>query len=81
MAGASFPGPGISPGLAPFSPRPSAVGRGGGPQVITLHGLVLGPQICYEGLFPGFARSQADRGAHVFVNVTNDSWFGTWSEP
>jgi len=21
------------------------------------------------------------QGAHVFVNVTNDSWFGTWAEP
>ncbi|MGZ9148393.1 MAG: nitrilase-related carbon-nitrogen hydrolase, partial [Candidatus Deferrimicrobiaceae bacterium] len=55
--------------------------RGKGPQGKTLHGLVLGPQICYEGLFPGFSRSLADQGAQIFVNVTNDSWFGTWAEP
>jgi apolipoprotein N-acyltransferase len=41
----------------------------------------VGPQICYEGLFPGFSRSLADQGAQIFVNVTNDSWFGTSAEP
>ena len=41
----------------------------------------MGPQICYEGLFPGFSRGLADQGAQIFVNVTNDSWFGTLAEP
>ena len=41
----------------------------------------MGPQICYEGLFPDFSRSLSDQGAQIFVNVTNDSWFGTSAEP
>jgi apolipoprotein N-acyltransferase len=41
----------------------------------------VGPQICYEGLFPDFSRELADQGAQIFVNVTNDSWFGTTAEP
>jgi apolipoprotein N-acyltransferase len=79
--GEYVPGSGTFPGLARFFPHTADFARGSGPQEITLHGLAIGPQICYEGLFPGFSRALADRGAHVFVNVTNDSWFGTWSEP
>lgn len=41
----------------------------------------FGPQICYEGLFAFFARDLADQGAEIFVNVTNDSWYGTWQQP
>jgi len=62
------------PWLADFS-------RGPGPEVRTLGGVRYGPQICYEGLFPDFSRGLADRGAQIFVNVTNDSWFGAPAEP
>ena len=55
--------------------------RGPGPEVRTLGGVRLGPQICYEGLFPEFSRGLADSGAQIFVNVTNDSWFGAPAEP
>jgi apolipoprotein N-acyltransferase len=41
----------------------------------------IGPQICYEGLFAMFSKKLADQGAHIFINVTNDSWFGEWEEP
>lgn len=41
----------------------------------------LGPQICYEGLYPWFSRGLSKAGAEIFVNVTNDSWFGTYFEP
>lgn len=43
--------------------------------------LMLGPQICYESLNPGFSRGLATIGADIFFNVTNDSWFGDWAEP
>lgn len=36
----------------------------------------LGPQICYEGLHPWFSKGLVDDGAEIFVNITNDSWFG-----
>ena len=41
----------------------------------------MGGQICYESLFPGFSRSLAALGAQFIVNVTNDSWYGSWQEP
>ncbi|HSL92264.1 MAG TPA: apolipoprotein N-acyltransferase [Candidatus Limnocylindrales bacterium] len=79
--GEYVPGSALFPGIRNWFPHTADFGRGDGPQVKSLHGLVLGPQICYEGLFPGFSRSLADQGAQLFVNVTNDSWFGTWAEP
>ena len=41
----------------------------------------FGFQICYESLFPKDIRSSLKQEPHVFVNVTNDSWFGWWQEP
>jgi apolipoprotein N-acyltransferase len=41
----------------------------------------MGAQICYESLFPKFSRDLADLGAQFIVNVTNDSWYGSWQEP
>lgn len=35
--------------------------------------------ICYEAMFPRWARRDAARGARVLVNVTNDGWYkDTW---
>jgi apolipoprotein N-acyltransferase len=79
--GEYLPGAHLFPALTKWFPRTADFARGRGPQVKSFRGLTLGPQICYEGLFPGFSRSLADQGAQLFVNVTNDSWFGTWSEP
>lgn len=45
--------------------------------------VVMGPLICYEDIFPGFARSVAvqPEGIDLFVNVTIDTWFGDTAEP
>lgn len=42
----------------------------------------LGPLICYEDVFAEFARGVAGvvGGVEVFVNLSNDSWFGAMSE-
>ncbi len=32
--------------------------------------------ICFESIFPAIARRQAARGSKLFVNITNDGWFG-----
>lgn len=32
--------------------------------------------ICFESIFPDIARRQAARGSKLFVNITNDGWFG-----
>jgi apolipoprotein N-acyltransferase len=35
--------------------------------------------ICYEAMFPRWARLDASRGARLLVNVTNDGWYkNTW---
>jgi apolipoprotein N-acyltransferase len=56
--------------------------RGSGPTaLLNWNGYKMGGQICYESLFPGFSRSLAELGAQFIVNVTNDSWYGSWQEP
>lgn len=59
-------------------------GPGPSPKTIQLRedrSVIVGPQICYESLDPGFSRGLAKKGSQVFFNVTNDSWFGDWAEP
>lgn len=72
---------GVFPAVKEWFPWLADFARGPGPEVRTLGGVRIGPQICYEGLFPDFSRGLADRGAQIFVNVTNDSWFGAPAEP
>ena len=36
----------------------------------------LGVFICYESIFPDDIRQFADNGAQVFVNISNDGWYG-----
>jgi apolipoprotein N-acyltransferase len=43
----------------------------------------VGPVVCYEDIFPEFARQVASQpgGIDLFVNVTIDTWFGATAEP
>jgi apolipoprotein N-acyltransferase len=43
----------------------------------------VGPLVCYEDIFGGFARSVAAQpgGIEAFVNLTIDTWFGDTAEP
>jgi len=34
------------------------------------------PSICYEVVYPDFFREARKQGAKLFVNITNDGWFG-----
>ncbi len=79
--GEYLPLSGTFPGVRRWFPRTGDFAPGTGPGTRRIAGLRVGPQICYEGLFPDFSRGLADRGAQIFVNVTNDSWFGTTAEP
>jgi apolipoprotein N-acyltransferase len=36
----------------------------------------LGVFICYESIFPDEVRQFANNGAQVFVNISNDAWYG-----
>lgn len=56
--------------------------RGTGENKVTqLNGINLGFQICYEGLFDFFTRDLSRKKAQILVNVTNDSWYGSWQQP
>jgi apolipoprotein N-acyltransferase len=41
----------------------------------------FGVFICYESVFPHEVRQFARRGAEVFVNISNDGWFGDSGAP
>ncbi len=41
----------------------------------------VGVFICYESVFPGEIRQFAANGAQVFVNISNDGWFGNTGAP
>lgn len=69
------------PRLRTWFPEVGDFGRGPGPTVLNADGLKIGAQVCYEGLFDWFTRSQANQGAEILVNLTNDSWYGKWEQP
>ena len=80
--GEYIPGEDSFPWLRNALPMVAHFGRGPGPTVLLrLNGNAMGPQICYESLFPEFSKGLADLGAQYIVNATNDSWYGTWQEP
>lgn len=79
--GEYIPGASWFPFLKTWIPEIGDFVRGQGPTVFQLEGLRLGAQICYEGLFDGFSRGLANKGAQIIVNSTNDSWYPDWNEP
>jgi apolipoprotein N-acyltransferase len=83
--GETFPFSDYIPYMAKLFPDLGSFGRGQGPTVMTVGAggqlFKLGPQICYEGLYPWFTVELAKKGAQVLSNVTNDSWFGIDFEP
>jgi len=48
---------------------------------LALGSVRYGVFICYEASFPGEVRQFADHGAEVFVNLSNDGWFGNSGAP
>ena len=54
---------------------------GKGIQNQQLEDIQIGSQICYEALFDNLSRESANKGAQIILNVTNDSWYGSWQEP
>jgi apolipoprotein N-acyltransferase len=71
----SFAG-GLSKEVGEFEPGSSRVPLDTGDEK-------LGVFICYESVFPDDIRQFADQGAQVFVNISNDGWYGdsgAWSQ-
>src|SRR5437016_5960848 len=44
-------------------------------------GYAFGTYICYEAIFPGEVRRFAVNGAQLFINISNDGWFGRSAAP
>jgi apolipoprotein N-acyltransferase len=51
-------------------------GRGSSRKPLDAGGTRLGVFICYESIFPDEVRQFANDGAQVFVNISNDGWYG-----
>lgn len=43
--------------------------------------IAFAPSICYEVIYPAFARAMKAEGASLLVNITNDGWFGRSNAP
>jgi apolipoprotein N-acyltransferase len=69
------------PFLTKISPAGTGFHRGRGPKVFPFKNYQVGPQICYESLYPLFSTELSRLGADFVVNLTNDSWFGATFEP
>ena len=69
------------PGLKKMLPMISDFTHGTGPSILEHPKALIGSQICYEGLFDEFSTQLQKKKAQIFVNVTNDSWFGQTFEP
>lgn len=50
--------------------------RGESHEPLDAGGAKLGVFICYESIFPDEVRQKALGGAQVFVNISNDGWYG-----
>ena len=74
------------PFLHDWFPTVGNFGRGDGPKAFPLNfangsNIVVAPNICYEVLFSDYVLEAVRKGAQAIVNITNDSWFGSWIEP
>jgi apolipoprotein N-acyltransferase len=56
-------------------------GRGHSREPLNVDGTHIGVFICYESIFPDEVRQFARNGADVFVNISNDGWYGDTSAP
>ena len=59
----------------------SSFSRGGLRKVFTANGHSFGVFICYEAVFADEVRHFANHGAEVFVNISDDGWYGDTSAP
>lgn len=68
------------PSLKSLVPSVGDFSRGSGPKTLDLiiNGMEVrfAPTICYEILDSHYVRQMYKKDAHVFLNLSNDSWFG-----
>jgi apolipoprotein N-acyltransferase len=49
--------------------------------LLNVNGVNASVLICFEAILPGLVRQHVLAGAHLLVNITNDSWFGDTGAP
>jgi apolipoprotein N-acyltransferase len=49
--------------------------------LLNVEGVKASVLICFEAILPSLVRQHVLRGAHLLVNITNDSWFGDTGAP
>jgi len=54
---------------------------GEGFKTLTMEEIKTGVLVCYEGIFPEIGREYKNNGADLFINITNDAWYGRTSAP
>ena len=74
--GEYLPFPGLFSFAGGLTKEVGAFGRGTSRAPLDADGAKLGTFICYESVFPGEVRQFAANGAQVFVNISNDGWYG-----
>lgn len=79
--GEYIPGGQYFPWVYNLVPNIGNFARGDGPATFSLEGINYSPLICYESLDPLYVSDSTNPETHIYVNVTNDSWFGTHFEP
>lgn len=79
--GEYFPGSEWFPQLKGAIAGISDFDRGTTSGLVTVGGVTLLVNICYEALFADFMRGEAGAAAQVLMNLTNDVWFGNGRAP
>lgn len=90
MFGEYIPFQDYFPAIGRAFPQVGNFGKGIGPDILHIpvtrdqdqtHYVKISPVICYEILFSNYVLQAANRGSQLILNITNDSWFGPYSEP
>jgi apolipoprotein N-acyltransferase len=55
--------------------------RGNGRNVLQVNDHKVGTFICYESIFPDEVLKFAQNGAELFVNISDDGWYGDYGAP
>ena len=69
------------PKIYDILPEAGDLTPGDRPETMHFRGFDIGPIICYEDILPRFVRKLSELRPNVFINITNDAWFGKTSEP
>jgi len=65
----------------PLTREIGTFGRGRSRMPLDAGTMKIGTFICYESVFPDEIRQFARNGAEVFVNISNDGWYGDSAAP